>query len=552
MEPTIAAPPLIRALLRPEAYPHPVTDVQLRETPLSWVLLAGQFAYKIKKPVNPGFADFSTLERRTAACAEEVRLNRRLCPSVYLGVVNLVADGHGYAIDRPGQPVEVAVRMRRLPEAGMLAALLTKGIADERLIIRLARFLARFHTTAATGAGVDEWGSAAAIWANWVDSFAQTAPYVGRCLPAGTLAAVQSYVARFLGAHGPLLDGRAASGRLREGHGDLHVANICFKGRRPCLFDCSEFSPRNRCADVAADIACLAMDLDHHGRADLGVAFVDAYVRASGDTALPALLDFYKCYRAWARGKVLSLHLDEPGLPPDDAARVVAEARGYFDLAGAYASGLGGPLVVLITGPPASGKTTLAHALAGRLGLVHLSSDLIRKELTGHGPTDHRRASFGQGLYTGAMTRHTYAWLLRRAVRWLDHGHAVVLDATYSQATVRAAVRRMAARRGVRLITVHCQADEGVIRARLAARERDTQAVSDARLERWPALHAAYSPPSEWPGVFAVDMTKPLAAAVEQVLRAIGIAYVPERPTDAEEPASPEVTDATRIVAPRV
>ena len=143
MEPTIAAPPLIRALLRPEAYPHPVTDVQLRETPLSWVLLAGQFAYKIKKPVNPGFADFSTLERRTAACAEEVRLNRRLCPSVYLGVVNLVADGPGYAIDRPGQPVEVAVRMRRLPEAGMLAALLTKGIADERLIIRLARFLAR-------------------------------------------------------------------------------------------------------------------------------------------------------------------------------------------------------------------------------------------------------------------------------------------------------------------------------------------------------------------------------------------------------------------------
>ncbi len=233
-----------------------------------------------------------------------------------------------------------------------------------------------------------------------------------------------------------------------------------------------------------------------------------------------------------------------PGWSPRHAA--------IFDLAGAYASGLGGPLVVLITGPPASGKTTLAHALAGRLGLVHLSSDLIRKELTGHGPTDHRRASFGQGLYTGAMTRHTYAWLLRRAVRWLDHGRAVVLDATYGQATVRAAVRRMAARRGVRLITVHCQADEGVIRARLAARERDTQAVSDARLERWPALHAAYSPPSEWPGVFAVDMTKPLAAAVEQVLRAIGIAYVPERPTDAEEPASPEVTDATRIVAPRV
>ncbi len=471
--------------------------------------------------------------------------------SLYLGVVNLVADGLGYAVDRPGRPVEVAVRMRRLPEAGMLPALLAKGIADERLMIRLARLLARFHATAATGPGVDEWGSAAAVRANWAENFAQTAPFVGRSLPAATLAAVQSYIAHFLDQQQPLLASRVAGGRVREGHGDLHAANICLEGRRPCLFDCIEFSPRYRCADVTADIAFLAMDLERHGRADLGVAFADAYAQASGDADLPTLLDFYKCYRAWVRGKVLSLRLAEPGLSPDDDARLTAEARGYFDLAGSYASGLGGPLVVLVTGPPASGKTTLAHALAGRLGLVHLSSDLIRKELAGRHPTDHRREPFGQGLYAGAMTRRTYAWLLRRAARWLDHGRAVVLDATYGQATVRAAVRRMAARHGARLIVIHCRVSEGTSRARLAARERDAQVVSDARLELWPALRAAYIPPCELPGVVEVDMTMSLDDAVAKVIAAIGASSATALPTEDERPAARRAPAAVTTAVPR-
>ena len=527
--PTSAAtlPPLIRALLRPEAYPHPTGPVGLRETHLSWVLLAGGFAYKVKKPVALGFADFATPERRAAACADEIRLNRRLCPGVYLDVVDLVARGGAIAVGGPGRPVEPAVRMRRLPDTGMLPSLLARGAADDRLVIRIARLLANFHAGAATGPGVDEWGGVAAVRANWLENFVQSAPYVGRSLPAATLAAVRAFVDGFLDRQRPLLDGRIAAARIRDGHGDLHAGNICLEGRRLHLFDCLEFSPRYRCADVAADVAFLAMDLDRHGRGDLGAAFADAYIRLSGDEDLARLLDFYKCYRAWVRGKVLSLRLDQPGLSPAAAAAVREEARGYFDLAWAYAGGVAQPTLVLVVGASATGKTTLARALAGRLGLVHLSSDLVRKELAGHAPTERRREAFGKGLYSAARTRRTYAALRRRAGHWLDRGRSVVLDATFGQAAERAAIRRLAARRGARLLVLHCRADDATIRARLAARERDPLNVSDARLDLWPALQRAYTPPDEMPDVVALDMAAPLEAALAVALAALGVPALP-------------------------
>lgn len=524
-------PPYLAALLRPDCYAHAADDLRLYETHISWVILAGPYAYKLKKPVSFGFLDYSTVEKRAAACAEEVRLNRRLCPDVYLGVVQLCARDGTYAVGGPGQPVEPLVWMRRLPEAGMLPHLLATGAADAALMRRIARRLARFHTTAATGPGVDEHGSLATVRANWEENFAQTRPFIGRVLSAAAFEHLERFVRRVLDERADLFARRVAAGRVRDGHGDLHAASVCVAGRRIWLFDCIEFSARYRCADVAAEVAFLAMDLDHYGRADLAEAFVGAYARLSGDAELRALLPFYTCYRAYVRGKVLALRLAEGDLGPEEAAAVRAEAAAYFDLAWAYAGGLGGPTLVVTMGLPASGKTTLAHALARRLGLVHLSSDVIRKELAGLAPTDRQEVPFGTGIYSTAATRRTYAALRRRAARWLRAGRSVVLDATFGQRAERAALPRLAARSGARLVVLYCQADDATLVRRLAARPADPHRASDARLALWPALRAAFTPPDELREAVALDATAPPPQVVERALAA----FLPTRAGTGED-----------------
>jgi aminoglycoside phosphotransferase family enzyme len=332
---------MIQALLRPAAFPHPAEEIVLHETHISWVILAGQFAYKVKKPVNLGFLDFTTSERRRVDCEDEVRLNRRLCPDVYLGVVDIVERDGGYFVGGPGRAVEPAVWMRRLPEQGMLPNLLSRRAVDVPTIRRIARQLAEFHAVAATGAGVDEYGTVATIQANWDENFAQTARFIGHTITSTTSEQIRSFVTGFLSEHRAVLTRRVAEGRIREGHGDLHAASVCVEGQRVHLFDCLEFEPRFRCSDVAAEVAFLAMDLDRSGRADLADAFVDEYICCSGDEELRRVLDFYRCYRAYVRGKVRSLRLDQTALSPEERSAIEADARTYFDLASAYA---GAPL----------------------------------------------------------------------------------------------------------------------------------------------------------------------------------------------------------------
>lgn len=511
----------MEALLHPDAYPHPATDIRLHETHISWVVLAGPYAYKVKRPVDLHFLDFSTVDRRRSACADEVRLNRRLSPDIYLGVLDIVERDGAYRLGGPGTPVEPVVWMRRLPEDGMLPNLLARDQVGPLLVRRIARDVARFHRRAAHGPGVDEFGSAATIRENWEENFEQMSPFVGSVVAPAIDEAIQGYVRRFMEEHAPLFEQRVGEGRSREGHGDLHAASICVIDGRPRFFDCLEFSPRFRCSDVAAEVAFLAMDLEHFGRADLAHAFVAAYIRASGDEALARLLPFYACYRAYVRGKVRCLRLAEPDASPAERERAATEARAYFDLAWADAGGLGQPLLAVTMGPPASGKSTVARALASRLGLVQISSDTVRKQLAGLRPTERGERAIDTGIYAPEMTRKTYATLRRRAARWLRLGRSVVLDATYGQAAERDRLRRLAARLGVRLVLLSCTAEEAVIRQRLAARATDPNVVSDARLEHWPALHAAFQSPGDDEAAVVVDTGASADAALEQALAAL-------------------------------
>lgn len=487
-------PRIVADLLRPDAYDPPADDLRLHETHSSWVILAGPYAYKLKKPVNLGFLDFTSIEQRRADCDEELRLNRRFSPQVYLGVVDITEQNGHYRVGGEAGSGEPAVWMRRLPEDGMLPAKLAGGDVDTRLARRIGRTpaAARPGRNRSRHRGVRQ-------------PLQRDRELAGEFRPDGPVHRahhlpaindeIRSYVQEFVGQQAALLERRVTEGHVRDGHGDLHAASVCIADGQIVLFDSLQFAPRYRCADLASEVAFLAMDFEYHGRGDLAWAFVDSYVRASGDDELPSLLDFYMCYRAYVRGKVRSLRLAQTEkVPGGEQAALIAESRGYFDLAWAHAGGLPRPLMVVTMGLPASGKTTLARALAGRLGLVHLSSDVARKRMAGIPPTRRGSDEFGSGLYDPAMTRNTYAALRRDAARWLRRGRGVVVDATFGNPGERAQLRQLAHRLGVDLHVVLCDADDDTLIARLKRRATEQGVVSDARIELWPQLRAAFTP----------------------------------------------------------
>jgi uncharacterized protein len=328
-------PALIQGLLEPGAYPDPPSRVELVQTQISYVFLADDFVYKIKKPVDMGFLDYSTLEKRLALCRKEVELNRRLCPDAYLGVIPITKDNGRYHIDGKGKAEEYAVKMRRLPQDAMMDALLGQNKVTPKMVTDVAILVAGFHKKAATGEEINHLGGIEAVIKNTSENFDQTEKYFGIIILPETFQRIKAYTEGFIKTNTALFHKRAAEGRIRDCHGDLHANHICFyKGI--CIYDCIEFIDRLRYTDVAAEVAFLAMDLDHYRRADLSKVFVDAYVKAGSDKELLKLLNFYKCYRAYVRGKVTCFQHDDPHIPDKDKDKIIATAASYFRLAESY------------------------------------------------------------------------------------------------------------------------------------------------------------------------------------------------------------------------
>jgi aminoglycoside phosphotransferase family enzyme len=328
-------PVLIKALLNPGAYPEPPPRIELVQTQISYVFLAGDLVYKIKKPVDFGFLDFTTLEKRRHFCRKEVELNRRLCPDTYLGVVAVTKEKGNYTVGGRGKAEEYAVKMRRLPQQAMMDVLLTENKVTPEMIKQVARILAEFHRSAATGGEINEIGGINGVKKNTSENFEQTEKYAGSIVPRETFERVKDYTEGFIRKNTQFFRQRAEKGRIRDCHGDLHAAHICF-GEKICIYDCIEFIDRFRYTDVAAEIAFLAMDLDHYGRYDLSDIFVKAYVKESGDGELMKLLDFYKCYRAYVRFKIGCSQYDDPYIPADEKEKILANTRSYFKLAESY------------------------------------------------------------------------------------------------------------------------------------------------------------------------------------------------------------------------
>ena len=449
--------------------------VEMIQTHISVVLLGRRHVLKLKKPVDFGFLDYTTLEKRRRACEAEVLLNRRLCPDTYLGVAHVTEEGGRARLFGQGRILDYGVWMKRLPAERMLDRMLAEGKVTEAIIDAVAARLHEFHLKARRGPDVDEYGGPRVVRLNWEENFAQTAAYVGRTIERDAFEFLRRWVEDWLERNEELLAARVTGGHVCEGHGDVRAESICVTDSI-CIYDCIEFNERFRCCDVASEVGFLSMDLDARGRPDLGYYFAECYERRSGDRQLYRLLPFYRCYRAYVRGKVLSFRLDEPEFDEAARERARARARDFFDLARRYCSPLKRPTVVAVAGLSGTGKTSVARAVAGELGLRVVSADEVRKSLF----ADTAGAGYGEGPYSPEANLLTYRKMLEAGRALLEGDRGVVLDATFRRASDRALARSMASESGACWRLIECRLDEESVRSRLERRAARKEGASDA------------------------------------------------------------------------
>lgn len=473
--------------------------IQLAQTHISTVFLTGRFVFKFKRPRDVGFADFRTLRSRLHFCREEVRLNKRLAPDVYLGVVALRAAPNGtLTFRKQGQIVDYAVWMRRLPRHQMLDARLRAGRVHASELDAVAATLALFHRRLRPAPSGAKYGGLETWRANWEENFTQTVPEVDVTIPMPMHRGLRERVFSFLEDNRKAIEARVSEGFIRNGHGDLRCEHIQL-GDPVRIIDCIEFNERFRIADVANDLAFLLMDLCVFHRPDLARRVMEQYQQRTGDSGLRTLIAFYACYRAFVRGKVLGMRLRDHNLTESARVATRERARGFFALADAFGRQCGPPAMILVGGLMGTGKSTLAAALAVRTGAARLNSDRTRKELAGvlGQPGDY--APFGEGLYTEEWTQRTYRALFERAQELLSQHQSVILDATFSRARFREQAFAVAKKAGAGFFVVECIAPEVVTMARLTARERLGLNTSDGRAELFQAHRAAFEAMTEVP-----------------------------------------------------
>src|SRR5215470_19261290 len=472
---------MVEQLRRAPEWPEDELPIEMRQTHISVLLLSRSRVVKLKKPVDFGFLDYTTLNKRLKACEDEIRLNRRLCPDTYIGVGGVIdLDGQIRFSGRTGKTVYYCVWMKRLPEDRMLDRMVANNTVTEAVIDRVAARLRDFHAGASRGPEVIEWGSLDEIRHNWEENFIQTAPFIGRTISDSAYDAIRLWVNEEINTKAGVFDRRGREGRIVDGHGDVRCESVCVKDDTICIYDCIEFNDRFRCGDVASEAAFLAMDLDARGRPDLGYFFAEAYQRRTGDGDFFTLLPFYRCYRAYVRGKVLSFRLNEAEFSEEEREDAATRAENFFDLARRYASRLRKPTIIAVGGLSGTGKTTAARAIAGELGLQAFSSDAARQSLFGDAK---KRTAYGEGAYTAEANRLTYRKLIESASEALKDGRGVVLDATFRESSALALARSMAAEAGAQWRLIECRLAPELVRLRLAERAARKEGLSDATWE---------------------------------------------------------------------
>nr|WP_314877934.1 AAA family ATPase [uncultured Pseudomonas sp.] len=482
---------LISALQNPALYPHPVSGFQLIETHISWVLLTGEYAYKIKKPMNFGFLDFTSLAQREHFCNEELRLNQRLTDDLYLDVLPITGSAEAPQLGGEGAPIEFALRMRQFPQSNLLSTLQANGELTASHIDQMARQIAEFHQQTPKVAAEQPFGTPDSVMAPVEQNFEQIRPFLSDKADLQQLDNLQAWArSSFDRLHG-LLEARKRDGFIRECHGDIHLGNATVIDGNVVIFDCIEFNEPFRMTDVWADTGFLAMDLEDRGLKCLARRFVSQYLELTGDYQGLELLNFYKAYRALVRAKValFSMPADADGV---QRATTLRTYRNYANLAESY-SAIPSRLLAITHGVSAVGKSHVSMRLVEALGAIRVRSDVERKRLFG----EQQAQASGQlqgGIYAEDASAATYQRLHQLAEVILRAGFPVVLDATYLKRDQRQAAASVANQTGVPLLILDCHAPDAVIESWLAQRQAEQLDPSDATLEVVKAQQASRDP----------------------------------------------------------
>jgi uncharacterized protein len=536
-------------------------ELSIIQTHLSAVILTPERVYKLKKPKNFGFCDYSTPPLRRHFCLQEVYLNTSLAPGVYLGVAPVLRFAHARwcfgpvtseaDLPLPGQKFlggvvcDYAVVMRRLPDQATLQARVSAGTATAELLAEVARSIAAFHKTAPTSQHITDFGQQSVIRANWEENFRQMERYIGRTLDQACYEQIVHYVRAFLEKRAALFEIRMRDGRIRDCHGDVRLEHVYLlgEGREDAfpylaLLDRIEFNERFRYGDVASEVAFLTMELEASSRADLAQVFADTYAAEAHDASLYDVLPFYSCYRACVRAKVTSFQLDETEIAEAQRGRAQTTASALFALAASYAHGPTRPTVLMLGGLMGTGKSTLAQVLHQELGWTLCSSDVIRKQLAQLDPTIPREESYNQGLYRPAWTAQTYAELRERMIKLLTERCSVILDASFIHRADRQAIARAAFALEVNVVFIECTCPRALAVQRLVHRWHQRQAdprlpgtvlslASDGRPDLYDtqqAVQEAFVEQEEPEMLHRVVLTtQPVSCCVEQIVDVLAL-----------------------------
>ncbi|SET78857.1 MULTISPECIES: AAA family ATPase [Marinobacter] len=475
---------LIENLQDPALYDHPVDSFQVLETHISQVVLTGDYAYKIKKPMDFGFLDFSTLEKRRHFCEEEVRLNQRLAPSIYLDVVPITGSPEQPALNGAGEPFEYAIRMRQFRQDQLFNGLQERGQLSPERLSELAEQVARFHDTLPPVPEEKPLGTPAAVFAAMQENFDQIRPLLGSDqVLEDQLTALEDWTRSTFERQQDVIARRRADGYVRECHGDLHLANITVYQEKVTVFDCIEFSEPFRWIDVINDLAFLLMDLESRREFALASHTLNAYLEWRGDFDGIELLPLYKAYRAMVRAKIALFTRGNPGLSEAEKEALLQKYRDYANLAEQY-TGIPNPYLLATTGLSASGKSTVSHALASELGLIRLRSDVERKRLAGLGPLDSSGSSIGEELYSEENNRKTYHRLADLSRQLLQAGFGVIVDAACLRENERELLDSVAENLALPFALIHCEAPEATRREWIRARKGDASEADETLLEQ--------------------------------------------------------------------